>query len=93
MLQPTFGEVLQRMVAEALQQMAGGEVLQRMVAEALQQMAGGEVLQLMVGRCCNQFSNWGGVATDGRKVLQQTGEVGRERCNRTLQYFTVDGLP
>ena len=36
---------------------------------------------------------WGGVATDGQKVLQQRGEVRRERCNRTLQYFTVDGLP
>ena len=36
---------------------------------------------------------WGGVATDGQKVLQQTGKVGRERCNGTLQYFTVDRLP
>ena len=33
------------------------------------------------------------VATDGRKVLQRMGEVRWERCNRTLQYFTVDGLP
>ena len=41
MLQPTFGEALQRMVAEVLQQMAGREVLQPI---------------LKSGRCCNRWA-------------------------------------
>ena len=48
-------------------------------------------MQRIVGRCCNKWEV-GGVATVG-EVLQRTEEAGRERCNRALQYFTVDGLP
>ena len=72
------------------------------VGEVLQQMGGRRCNRWAEGvatlqRCCNRWS--GGVATNGRvnatagEVLQRTGEVRRERCNRTLQYFTVDGLP
>jgi len=44
-----------------------------------------KVLQQMLGDRCNKQERWVDIATDGRKVLQQTGEVGQERCNCYLR--------
>jgi len=81
-------EVLQWMGGRCCNKREGVAMVWRGVA-----MDGWEVLQQTLGDRCNKRERWVGIAMDGWKVLQQMGEVGWERCNRTLQYFTVDGLP
>ena len=88
-------EALQQTVGKVLHSRGGVAMDGRKVLQQVQQNGRG-ALQQTVGEVLH---GRGGVATNGRvnatagEVLQRTGEVRRERCNRTLQYFTVDGLP